>query len=166
MTIEQAKLYVGCGLTNAPESFKAEVEELKDKLREVGHYVFDFIGLVNGTDEEVYDWDIEHCVANCDLFVAVCDHDSTGLGIEICQSVNVLNKPTLAVYNQQSRLTRLVKGFAKRREPLELLHYDDLLRDVPPMINQRLTEMRQFNLPPPLPSILDQYKLGFETGNA
>ena len=85
------KLYVGCSLTLAPESFRQSVEELKNKLR-ADYEVFDFLGLVKGTAKDVYEWDIHHCVAKCDLFLAVCDYPSLGLGYEMGVAVEKLYK--------------------------------------------------------------------------
>jgi len=50
-----AKIYVGCALTGAPAAFVGMVEMLKLKLREAGHEVADFVGLVNGTAQDVYE---------------------------------------------------------------------------------------------------------------
>jgi hypothetical protein len=79
-------LYVGCALTHATEEFKQNVQTLKDRLREVCH-VLEFIGLVNGTEKDVYDHDINVCVRGCNLFVGICDQASIGLGYELAVQV-------------------------------------------------------------------------------
>src|SRR5664279_2524261 len=89
MKSSQTKLYVGCSLTHAPEDFKTEVEGFKELLRKQGNEVFDFVGLENGTAEDVYRWDIGHCVRDCDVFIAICDHPALGLGWEIAEATRL-----------------------------------------------------------------------------
>lgn len=118
------KMYVGCGLTNAPEDFKAGVEQLKVALRKE-YEVFDFLGTVAGTAEDVYRWDIEHCVATCDFFVAVCDYPSMGLGWELHEAVG-LGKPVLAVAHEDSLVTRLILGAALVKDNLNFVRYKSI----------------------------------------
>ncbi|MEK7063393.1 MAG: hypothetical protein AAB955_01735 [Patescibacteria group bacterium] len=105
-----ATLYIGCSLTQAPEGFKQNVEELKQTLRTNGHTVLDFIGLVAGTAKDVYEWDIHQCVEKCDVFVAICDYPAIGLGYELGVAVEKLNKPTLVLAHTDAKITRLVQG--------------------------------------------------------
>jgi nucleoside 2-deoxyribosyltransferase len=128
-----AKIYVGCSLTKAPEDFKAQVEAFKDTLRGEGYEVFDFVGLVNGTPASVYNWDIGHCVRDCDIFVAICDEPSIGLGYELCEALR-LGKPVLAVAHADAKVTRLVLGAAEVEEKLRFERYEQLI-DVLPLIN-------------------------------
>ena len=65
---------MGCALTDASEEFRASVEYFKKALRREGYEVFDFVGLVGDSSEEVYRWDIGHCVKDCEAFIAICDH--------------------------------------------------------------------------------------------
>lgn len=103
------KLYIGCSLTHAPQPFRAAVADLKDKLR-AKYDVFDFLGMEKGTAADVYTWDIGRCVATCDLFVAICDHTSLGLGYEIGTAVERFHKPVLAVAGKHTHLSRLIVG--------------------------------------------------------
>ena len=139
MTSPESKLYVGCGLTNAPEPFKEKVSELKNVLRKK-YEVFDFLGTVAGTPEDVYRWDIEHCVANCDLFIGVCDYDSIGLGRELGEAVH-LNKPILTVAHADSRVTRMVLGEALVKPHYSFRTYGYLVLDVPEFIEEKLLEV-------------------------
>jgi hypothetical protein len=104
------KIYVGCALTNAPEEFKQKVEDLKNKLRQSGHEVFDFIGTVKGTPKDVYNWDIKKCVAECDLFIAILEYQSIGLGYELAAAVEKYQKPVLALIQEDQIITRLALG--------------------------------------------------------
>jgi len=100
---------VGCALTHASEEFKQNVESLKKRLKEVC-YVYEFVGLVNGTPKDVYNHDINVCVRGSDLFVGICDEASIGLGYELAVQIEDRKMPTLAVAHENSKVTRLVIG--------------------------------------------------------
>ncbi len=125
-------IYVGCGLTGAPTSFIESVESLKTELKDE-YEVFDFIGLTGGDNEDVYRWDIGHCVADCDMFVGVCDYPSIGLGWELAEAVR-RGKPTLGVAHEKARVTRLVLGAAAVESTFRFERYNDLLKNVPVLI--------------------------------
>lgn len=116
------KLYIGCSLTQAPEDFKQKVERAKDSLREK-YEILDFIGLVNGTANDVYNWDIHTCVATCDVFVAIVDLPSIGLGYELGVAIEKLEKPTLILAHQDAKVTRLVLGIEKQF--VKMVRYSD-----------------------------------------
>jgi hypothetical protein len=130
------RLYVGCALTLASEEFKASVEAFKDRLRAEGYEVFDFLGLVEGTIADVYKWDIGHCIGDCDIFLAICDLPSIGLGYELCEAVR-LKKPVLAVAHKDTKVTRLLLGAAEVEPNLHFERYDELT-DVIPMLGRQL----------------------------
>jgi hypothetical protein len=135
----QKSLYVGCCLTSAPEEFTDQVEALKDALR-LNYNIYDFVGLVNGTSEDVYRWDIENCVANCDMFVGVCDYPSIGLGWELSESIR-LEKPTLGVAHEDSKVTRLVLGAAAVKPNFSFERYQDMVTDIPCIIDEQFALM-------------------------
>lgn len=137
--MSEAKLYVGCSLTQAPEEFKESVEGLKIVLRQRGYEVFDFVGLVNGTAEEVYRWDIGHCVKACDLLVGICDYPSIGLGWELATSVR-LGKQTLAVAHVDASVTRLIAGAAEVEPNFTFERYTDLAQDILPFVESLLAD--------------------------
>lgn len=136
MGTPRSRLYVGCSLTQAPDTFRASVETFKNGLRESGHEVFDFVGLVNGTSADVYNWDIGHCVKDCDALVAICDYPSIGLGWELGEATR-LNKPVLALAHEQSSVTRLVLGAAAVEPNVYFERYAELL-DTVPAVNELL----------------------------
>ena len=105
-----AKVYVGCALTGAPKEFVDAVEIFKCRLREAGHEVADFVGVVNGTAFDVYETDIHKCVAECEFMIAICDLPSIGLGWELAVAVEKLRKPTLALAHQDTAVSRLPIG--------------------------------------------------------
>jgi hypothetical protein len=102
------KLYVGCGLTYAPEDFKQKVSELKERLSKIPSVqVLKFLGLVDGTAHDVYIHDIVECVDECDIMVAICDEPSIGLGIEMHEQIG-RGKPLLAFGHIDTKITRII----------------------------------------------------------
>lgn len=102
------KLYVGCGLTHAPEDFQQQVQELKDKLKNLPKVlVLEFLGTVSGTARDVYVHDIIECVGECDLMIAICDFPSIGLGWEMATQV-ARGEPLMAFAHRDSKVTRLI----------------------------------------------------------
>jgi nucleoside 2-deoxyribosyltransferase len=133
MSDKKTAVYVGCSLTQATEVFKADVEALKDAIRKLGYEVFDFVGTVNGTSKEVYEWDLNHCVGECDILIGICDHPSIGLGWELGVAIG-LKKTVLAVAHADAKVTRLVLGAAEVEPNMRFERYNDLLKDVPPLL--------------------------------
>ena len=132
-------LYVGCSLSHASEAFKESVETFKGDLREQGYEVFDFVGLVNGTAEDVYKWDIGHCVTDCDVLIGICDEPSIGLGWEMSKAVQ-LGKPVLAIAHWDAKVTRLVLGAAEA-EPLVRFEQYTELKDALPWVAEIVGEL-------------------------
>jgi hypothetical protein len=138
MAGKESKLYIGCSLTQASPEFVEQVEDLKSTLRK-DHEVFDFLGLTAGTANDVYRWDIQRCVGQCTLFVAICDHPSIGLGYELGTAVELHHKPTLAVAHEDAKVTRLILGIDDPNFTIE--RYNDLCQDVPQMVETRLDQI-------------------------
>ncbi len=134
MEDSKIKIYIGCSLTHAPADFRNAVEELKKSLRPQ-YEVFDFLGLEKGTLQEVYQWDIKKCVAYCDLFVAICDHASLGLGYELGAAVETFDKPVLAIANKNAYVTRLVQGIDSPK--FSFTRYNDL-SEIEGLIHEKL----------------------------
>jgi hypothetical protein len=133
--MEKIKVYFGCSLTHAPEDFKNEIEQFKEKLRkELGVEVFDFLGLIAGTSEDVYNYDIHRNVEICDIFIGDCTYPSIGLGWELGTAVEKRNIPVLAIAHSSAKVTRLVKGAECSKNPLYRFityeHIDEILNQV------------------------------------
>lgn len=115
------KLYLGHKLTKASEEFLASMALIRSEIeRTLGDEweVLKFLGVTAGTRTDVYDKDIETNVAECDLFVAIVDEESTGLGIEIATALFRFNTPILIVYTAGARVSRLVGGMVDRNPHL------------------------------------------------
>lgn len=78
--------------------------------------VLGFLGLTQGSPVDVYRWDIEGCVASADLFVAMCDYPSTGLGLEIGAALWRYDVPTLGLASVESKVTRIILGVGEEAD--------------------------------------------------
>ncbi len=113
------KIYVGCALTHATDEYRKGIAVFKDKLREKNIMVLDFLWAKlkdprDVTPREVYEWDIQGCVKDCDLFVAFVDIPSTGLGYELGTAIEKYGKPVLILAHKDSVVTRLVEGITHK----------------------------------------------------
>ncbi len=116
-------VYVGCGLTGAPEDFKAFVASFKSALRsELGLEVFEFLGTTEGTPTDVYLTDLTN-VETCDAFIAIVDEPSTGLGMELQHAIEI-GKPALCLAREGLTITRMVRGAAELGK-VTLVRYTD-----------------------------------------
>lgn len=127
-------VYLGCSLTQAPPDFVAAVAGLKQNLRPA-YEVLDFLGLTTGTAADVYRWDIERCVKDCDLFVAICDYPAIGLGYELAVAIEKLDKPVLALAHTDAHISRLLEGIPSKRYALK--RYGNF-SEIPDLIRQAL----------------------------
>jgi hypothetical protein len=127
--VEKKRLYVGCGLTMAPPQFVADVERTKQSLRK-DWQVLEFLGLVAGDNSAVYQRDIIENVGTCDAFLGIADEPSWGLGWESREAV-LLGKPSLAVANAGSRVTRLLFGATEFHANFNFRTYENMATDVP-----------------------------------
>lgn len=117
------KVYVGCGLTSAPEDFKRFVASFKQALRtELGLEVFEFLGTLEGTPTDVYVTDLRN-VEDCDAFIAIVDEPSTGLGMELQHAIE-RGKHTLCLASEGLTITRMVRG-ADELGKVKLVRYSD-----------------------------------------
>lgn len=135
------KIYVGCALTQAPALFAESITHLKNELRRLvpDCEVFEFVGLEKGTETDVYEWDIHRCVGTCDLFVAICDFPSIGLGYEMGTAVEKQSTPTLAFAHRDSKITRLIKGINK---PCYQLYRYAEIEKIIPIIERKAMQIR------------------------
>lgn len=114
------KIYVACALTHAPEEFREGIEQLKGWLRK-DHDILDFMGVKNGTPEEIFTHDLG-CVRRCDLVVADCTHPSIGLGMELGVAIE-RDKPILVVAKNGAKVSNIVFGITHPK--FSLKQYQD-----------------------------------------
>lgn len=125
MQQEDVCLYVACALTHTSESFRQGIEAFKNKLRQRGYIVLDFVGLEGGTDADVYRHDSD-CTHSCHLLVAICDHEAIGLGMEIGRRVERGLPTLLAAHRHVRKVTRMVTGAAAVEDFVRFERFDDL----------------------------------------
>lgn len=111
-----AVIYVGCALKHAPEEFKQGVKRLKELLAKE-HTILEFVLDPNASDEEVFLTDIGN-VEKCDLFLAITDLPSSGLGLELGFALTIFRKPTLCVYSSWDERSRIIHGTTARYSDL------------------------------------------------
>ncbi|MFA5888923.1 MAG: nucleoside 2-deoxyribosyltransferase [Candidatus Paceibacterota bacterium] len=83
------KVYLGCSLTGAPESFKSEVKDLIFLL-EKSYTVLPFFSFTNKiakNNREVFEFDMNQ-IKEADFMIAICSHPSTGMGYEIKETLS------------------------------------------------------------------------------
>ena len=132
------KLYIGASLTQAPKEFVEKIENLKNKLRK-DYEILDFLGLKKGTPADVYKWDIQKCVAICDIFVTICDYPSIGVGYEMATALEKYSKPTLGLSMEKSKVSRLVSGID---HPMYTFKYYKTEKDIIALIKEK--ELKHF----------------------
>lgn len=133
------KVYVGCSLTHAPERFRQDVEKLKNKLWDVCE-VLSFKGLSDkNVPYEVYTHDIQDCVGQCDLMIAICDYPSIGLGYEMATQMEKRQKPLLAVAHEDALISKLILD--PRLPGYEFRRYGDLVGDVYNMVVEKIASL-------------------------
>ena len=79
-------------------------------------------------------------MAQCDLFVAICDHPSIGLGYELGTAIEQFAKPVLALAHQDAHITRLVLGIDA---PSFSFQRYNSLTEVPYLIRTKISELHQ-----------------------
>lgn len=136
----EKSLYIGCALTHAPEQFRNDVSGLKQILREEhGINVLDFVGLENGTEVDVYQWDILECVSKCNAFLGIYGYPGDGLGYETTIA-NARGIPRLGVAHENAKVSRLILGSAQYHDyPFE--RYRDMHQDIPRLVIREFIEI-------------------------
>ena len=132
---EKKRLYVGCGLTDAPKAFTDEVAALKEELK-ADWNVLEFLGITAGGRGDVYQKDIIENVGSCDAFLAVMDERSWGLGFETRDAL-LNDKPSLMVARTGGRVTRLaLDAVVFFPGQLDFKQYDSMVEDVPGIVRE------------------------------
>ena len=107
-------VYLGCALSNSPQSFKDQIEYLRGRI-EACATVLKFLGLQPHISE-AFQWDM-NCVRRCDLLVADVTYPSMGLGAEFGVALEH-RKPIITLANDALALERqLAYGY------LDPLHF-------------------------------------------
>lgn len=132
--MQKKKVYVGCALTQVPlYLMEYVINELRTKLGEK-YEVLEFVGLTEGTPEDVFIRDSD-CVIDCDLFVAICDYPSLGLGIELGIAY-ATQKATLALANTNTeKVSRMAQGIRARNPNFVFKRYGSF-SEIPELVDE------------------------------
>jgi nucleoside 2-deoxyribosyltransferase len=141
---KKPKLYVGCALTDAPEDFRNDVENLIETLGK-DWQVLKFLGLVGGTNADVYTQDIGN-VRKCAAFLAIIDYPSTGLGLELGEA-SKLAKPTLLTQRADKGGSRIVLGAAELVPSFDFETYENMQADLPSIVKEEFAHILTRNRP-------------------
>lgn len=117
-------IYIGMSLTHATHQFREKFGILLPRsLEKIGFSVLPFVGLTDGTSEDVYATDTAR-VRDADYMLAVCDMPSIGLGMEIAERI-AAHKPLIVAWKRSTIISRMVTG-AVLRHKLPTCAYNDL----------------------------------------
>jgi len=130
------KIYLWCSLTHASEKYRNSISELKEKLRK-DFIVFDFIWLINWTNEDVYKCD-RNCVKTCDVMIAECSQPSTWLWYELWLWVETW-KQIFAFASKDAKVSRMILWINKDNYKFErYIDFEDFYQKI--MINLKMIE--------------------------
>ena len=117
-------IYIGMSLTHATHQFREKFGvQLPCLLERGGFSVIPFVGLTDGTAEDVYALDTLR-VRDADFMLAVCDMPSIGLGMEIVERI-VTGKPLIVAWKRGTIISRMVTG-AIVKHGLKTCAYNDI----------------------------------------
>ena len=130
------KIYLWCSLTHTSEEYRNNIAKLKERLRE-DYIVFDFIGLIDWTNEDVYKSD-RNCVKTCDVMIAECSEPSTWLWYELWLWVEIWKK-IFAFAHKSSKVSRMILWINKDNYKFErYIDFEDFYQKI--MINLKMIE--------------------------
>ncbi|MEJ0001982.1 MAG: hypothetical protein WDN09_02275 [bacterium] len=110
------RVYFACALTHSPPDFQQKIASVKECLKALPDVeLLDFVGLVDGSPQDVYEHDIHTCVKSADLIIADCTHPAIGLGWELGAATEAFRKHVFIVAADGSHLSRLIHGAVSPR---------------------------------------------------
>ncbi len=120
---KKIRVYIGCGLTHAPQLYKDEITSFKNELRKFPWIeVLDFLGPKRERESKkshakrVYEKDIKDCVEQCDVMIGELSLPSLGLGYELAVIVEKLRLRTIMCAKRGAKVSNLPYGAAFYKE--------------------------------------------------
>ncbi len=98
--------------------------------------VLDFVPLGTGTPSQIYQWDINNCLATCDVMLGIGDYLSTGLGYELAVAIEKRGIPVLVVAERGRIATKFFEGIDK---PFYSYQKYKEMSEIPNMLKEFLT---------------------------
>lgn len=132
------KIYLGCSLNNAPQEFREQISEFRQKLKQYFEVLEFFSNPVelnshqNNIElcQQIYEYD-KNCVLSCDLMIAELSHPSLGLGMELAFAA-MNNKPIFGIATQSASISRMILGITDTS--FQLTRYDKIEETIPLII--------------------------------
>lgn len=121
--MEKVRVYIGCGLTHAPEEYRQQIIQFKDRLRAIEWIeVLDFV-TKNSTSElpdplHIYHNDIHECVGTAHAMIADLSYPSTGLGWELGTCIEKHQIRVIMCAHRDAVVSHLPIGAALRHDTL------------------------------------------------
>ena len=130
------RLYVGCGLTNAPEEFIRCVIQLREDLRRDFEILDFWTPIILGGEKnpaKIVQFDIEQLKAS-EVMLGICDHPSFGLGFETAHALWG-SKKTLLVAHRDALISAFPLGLAN---PFYRFEFYDVFSDIANLTRKHL----------------------------
>lgn len=144
------KIYVGCALMDAPQSFKNQIQELKIELKKNPDIeILEFLGQGSGTPADIYHHDIHDCVKKADIVLGIATYPSTGLGYELSVAVEASVTTLVIICTEKnkkiSNLIRGVSAFPQNQPRVTFYEYDKIF-DIIPVVEQVIEKHINYTL--------------------
>ncbi len=146
MTI--VKLYVGCGLTYAPQEYKDQIASFKNKLRSIEWIeVLDFWNANSASNgkqpdsHEIYCTDIHECVGNAHAMIGELSYPSTGLGWELATSIEKHGIRVLMCAHKDALVSHLPIGaslYDVNKRSTSFIRYKESIEELIPFFLEEL----------------------------
>lgn len=145
--MKNIKVYVGCALTHAPESYRQMIAAFKDELRKVSRIeVLDFVtanSILETPDPVgIYHNDIHACVGSADAFIADVTLPSLGLGWKLGTAIEKHSILTMMCAQKDAKISNLVLGAPGKNTHTTLDRYDHTIHELLPFFLEKLESLR------------------------
>lgn len=147
--MKKVRVYVGCGLTHAPKTFKKKIVLLKEELEKIPWIkVLYFVDVPSGTMPDplvIYTEDIHGCVGTATAVIGDITYASTGLGWELGAAVEKRKIRTMMCGKQGKVISHLPLGaplHRKNKKFLTFFKYEKSIMELLPYFIKELEKLR------------------------
>ncbi|MCC6198694.1 hypothetical protein IT401_00540 [Candidatus Nomurabacteria bacterium] len=133
--MEKLKVYVGCGLTHAPQEYRLMIASFKERLaKESWLQVLEFVTpnsvLPKPDAHHIYLNDIHECVGTADAMIGDLTYPSTGLGWELGTAIEKRGIRTLLSFQKGALVSHLPIGAVQANEHVTLHSWESSLEEL------------------------------------
>lgn len=115
--MKKIRVYIGCALTHAPESYKKDIQLFKKEFKKhTGIRILNFLGPKKKGESKrsharrVYKKDIKNCVGTCHVMIGELSLPSTGLGYELATLIEKHGLRTMMCARRGTKVSNLPYG--------------------------------------------------------